>query len=54
MKKNEAKLAKLEGKGDAVNNEAFLDHGFTRPKVFFLCWLTSDELEFSKVKILLA
>lgn len=44
VKKNEAKLAKLEGKGDAVNNEAFLDHGFTRPKVLILLPLASIAL----------
>ncbi|XP_016502868.2 protein NUCLEOLAR FACTOR 1 [Nicotiana tabacum] len=43
VKKNEAKLAKLQEsvKADILNNEAFLDRGFTRPKVLILLPLAS-------------
>lgn len=36
VKKNEAKITKLPEsvKADTLTNEAFLDRGFTRPKVF--------------------
>ncbi|XP_006359065.1 U3 small nucleolar RNA-associated protein 25 [Solanum tuberosum] len=43
VKKNEAKLAKLQDnvKADILSNEAFLDRGFTRPKVLILLPLAS-------------
>ncbi|TMW85380.1 hypothetical protein EJD97_023252 [Solanum chilense] len=43
VKKNEAKLAKLQDnvKVDILSNEAFLDRGFTRPKVLILLPLAS-------------
>ncbi|XP_055822546.1 protein NUCLEOLAR FACTOR 1 isoform X2 [Solanum dulcamara] len=43
VKKNEAKLAKLQEnvKADILSNEAFLDRGFTRPKILILLPLAS-------------
>ncbi|XP_015082990.1 U3 small nucleolar RNA-associated protein 25 [Solanum pennellii] len=43
VKKNEAKLAKIQDnvKADILSNEAFLDRGFTRPKVLILLPLAS-------------
>lgn len=48
VKKNEAKLAKLQDnvKVDILSNEAFLDRGFTRPKVFTYFHSYSSEYEF--------
>lgn len=48
VKKNEAKLAKLQEnvKADILSNEAFLDRGFTRPKVFTYFHSHSSEYEF--------
>lgn len=34
--KNGTKLANAQGKGGILNGGVFLDHGFTRPKVFLL------------------
>lgn len=48
VKKNEAKLAKLQEsvKADILNNEAFLDRGFTRPKVctYFCRYASENEV----------
>ncbi|CAH9091512.1 unnamed protein product [Cuscuta epithymum] len=46
LKKNKAKLTKLQGNMnvETINDEAFLDHGFTRPKVLILLPIASIAL----------
>ncbi|XP_016580276.2 U3 small nucleolar RNA-associated protein 25 [Capsicum annuum] len=53
VKKNDAKLPKLQEnvKADVLNNEAFLDRGFTRSKVLILLPLAS--VAFRVVKLLI-
>lgn len=56
VKKNEAKLAKLQEnvKADVLNNEAFLDRGFTRSKVFTYVYSYSSDNEFVRHRHLLS
>ena len=36
ISKNDAKVADAQGQGGILNGDGFLDHGFTRPKVFIV------------------
>ncbi|KAF3648276.1 putative xyloglucan endotransglucosylase/hydrolase protein 24-like [Capsicum annuum] len=56
VKKNDAKLPKLQEnvKADVLNNEAFLDRGFTRSKVFTYVYSYSSDNEFVRHRHLLS